>query len=81
MPRINYGTINVVALDTWTGMTGVCVGVVVQLCSFRSTAEQPCIFNAFYTSDDEISTSNHALLVVSSKPDDGLRVGRNMLFY
>ena len=35
MPRINYGTINVVALDTWTGMTGMCVGVVVQLCSFR----------------------------------------------
>jgi len=25
----------VVALDTWAGMTGVCVGVVVQLCSFR----------------------------------------------
>ena len=24
-----------VALDTWAGMTGLCVGVVVQLCSFR----------------------------------------------
>ena len=32
---MNYGTTNVVALATWAGMTGVCVGVVVQLCSFR----------------------------------------------
>ena len=31
--KVNYGTINVVALDTWAGMTGVCMGVVVQLCS------------------------------------------------
>ena len=32
---MNCGTINVVALDIWAGMTEVCVGVVVQLCSFR----------------------------------------------
>ena len=32
---MNYGTINVVTLATWAGMTVVCVGVVVQLCSFR----------------------------------------------
>jgi len=43
------------------------------------------MYNALYTTDDEISTSYHALLVVSCskhcKPDDGLTVGRNMLFY
>jgi len=41
--------------------------------------------NALYTTDDEISTSNDALLVVSCskhfKRDDGFTVGRNMLFY
>jgi len=41
--------------------------------------------NAVYTTDDEITTSYHALLVVfcssHCKPDDGLTVGRNMLFY
>jgi len=40
--------------------------------------------NALYTTDDETSTSYHALLAVSCslhcKPDDGLTVGRNMFF-
>jgi hypothetical protein len=46
MPRINYGTINVVALDTWTGMTGVCVGVVVQLGSLRGHQPFYCCWRA-----------------------------------
>ena len=43
---INYGTINVVALDTWAGMTGVCVSVVVQLCSFRGHHPFDCCWRA-----------------------------------
>ena len=45
-PSINYGTINVVALDTWAGTTGVCVGVVVQLCSFRGHHPFDCCWRA-----------------------------------
>ena len=42
-----------VALDTWAGMTGVCVGVVVQLCSFRghhplTTVGVPLLANSMW---------------------------------
>ena len=47
-PSINYGTINVVAVDTWAGMTGVCVGVVVQLCSFSVHHPFDCCWRAFF---------------------------------